>query len=123
MSVTEEDLTHRYLGAAAALDRGDVEAARRGFELILLDLPRFGPAWDGLGRCHDAEGDLEKAGQCYRKAARLDRQNWRSRYNWGVALHRAGELREAARWLRSAARIAPHERLIYHRLGRCHFDA
>src|SRR5687768_8964488 len=99
MTLTEEDLCYRYLGATAALEHGEVEVARRDFERILMDLPKFAPAWDGLGRCFDAEGDLKRAGEAYRKAVRCDRQNWRSRYNWAVALHRAGDLREAIRWL------------------------
>jgi Tfp pilus assembly protein PilF len=113
---------HLYLTAVAALERGDTERARRLFELILLDDPRFAPAWDGIAGCHEADGDLERAGDCYARAMRLDRNGWRSRYNWGAALHRAGELDEACRWLREAARRAPKERLIAYRMGQCCFD-
>lgn len=122
MESIEEELGTRYLGASAAVERGETERARRDFEIILLDAPRFAPAWDGLGCCYEAEGDLSKAGECFRKAIQLDRGNWRSRYNWGAALHRAGELRKACRWLGEAARVAPAERRILQRLGLCYFD-
>jgi tetratricopeptide (TPR) repeat protein len=119
---TEEEFCRRYLEAAAILERGDALSARREFELLTLEAPRFAPAWDGLGSCHEREGALDRAGECYRKAMRLDRHNWHSRYHWGLALHRAGELREAIRWLREAAKLAPQERAIHRCLGLCHFD-
>ena len=122
MNPTEEHMCARYLESTAALQRGDVEEARRGFDLLLLDAPRFAAAWDGLGSCHAAEGDLKRAGECFQKAIRLERNNWRSRYNWGVALHRAGELREACKWLRAACKLAPGERAVHLRLGSCHSD-
>lgn len=118
----EEEVCGRYLSAAAALARGDVENARRDFELLVLEAPRFAPAWDGLAGCWDAEGNLKKAGEYYRRAIRVDGKNWRSRLNWGIALHRAGEIKEACRWLRAAIGLAPRERSIHQRLGACHFD-
>jgi tetratricopeptide (TPR) repeat protein len=123
MIEVEEDLCARYVAAASSLGRGDVDNARRDFELLVLEAPRFAPGWDGLARCWDAEGNLEKAGDFYRRAIRLDNRNWRSRYNYGVSLHRSGELREAGRWLRAAAHIAPQERSIHQRMGNCCFDA
>lgn len=122
MPIDDEELCDSYRTALAALERGDVDRARREFELVLMEAPRFAPAWDGLAGCYDAEGDLKRAGDCYRKSMRLDRGGWRSRYNWGAALHRAGEVREACRWFSEAARRAPGERCIHHRLGQCHFD-
>jgi tetratricopeptide (TPR) repeat protein len=119
----EEELCARYLSAAAALARGEIDNARRDFELIVMEAPRFAPAWDGLASCWDADGQLKKAGEFYRKAIKLDGRNWRSRLNWGVALHRAGELKEACRWLRTAAAIAPEARCIPYRLGTCQLDA
>jgi tetratricopeptide (TPR) repeat protein len=123
MIEVEEDLCAQYVAASSALGRGDVDNARRDFELLVLEAPRFAPGWDGLARCWEAEGNLEKAGDYYRRASRLDHRNWRSRYNYGVALHRAGELREAGKWLRAAAHIAPQERSIHQRMGNCCFDA
>src|SRR5687768_18611687 len=118
----EEDLESCYLAAERALDRGDTEEARRGFERVLCQAPGFAPAWDGLGSCRDAAGDLGGAGECFRKAIRLDRRSWRSYYNWGAALHRAGNLREACKWRRRACEIAPQERRLHHRLAVCNLD-
>lgn len=122
MTLTQEDLGQRYLSASVALDRGQLELAKREFELLLLDCPKFAPAWDGLGRCFEAADDLERAEHCFRKSMRLDRRGWASRFHWGAALHRAGELREACKWLREAVRLAPEERRIHLRLGMCHSD-
>jgi len=122
MPFMEEDPIHEYLSAEAALERGDTDSARRDLQRLLLEDARFAPGWDLLGRCYEAQGELEKAGDCYRKAMRLDRRNWRSRYNWGAALHRAGHVSEAGRWLREAARLAPAERCIHRLLGLCSFD-
>ena len=119
----EEELCARYLTAAAALARGEVDNARRDFELLTMEAPRFAPAWDGLAGCWDADGQLKKAGEFYRKAIKLDGRSWRSRFNLGLALPRAGELKEACRWLRTAAAIAPDTRCIHFRLGVCQLDA
>jgi Flp pilus assembly protein TadD len=118
----DEEIGTRYFQATSALQHGDLRLARREFECLTMDAPRFAPGWDGLGRCHDADGDPHRAGQCYRRAIRLDRGNWRSRYNWGRSLHRAGDLRGAARLLREALRLAPTERLLHHALGHCRMD-
>src|SRR5690242_2703262 len=122
MTEPDDSLDRRYLAAVASLEREDWEAARRGFQWVLADAPGFAPAWDGLGSCHAAEGNLGSAEECYRKSMRLDRGGWRSRFNWGLALHRAGKLDEALPWLIGAAKLAPEERLIRHRLGLCYFD-
>ena len=118
----DEEIGTRYFRALAALERGELLLARREFECLTLDAPRFAPGWDGLGRCHDAEGDPLRAGECYRRAIRMDRGNWRSRYNWGLTLHRAGDLRAAARLFREALRLAPTERLLHQALGHCLLD-
>ncbi len=129
MTDEAEQVSLAYLQACAALERGEGDRARRELELLLMEFPRFAPAWDGLGRCWEAEGDLDEASTCYQKAIRLDRRNWRSRFHWGAALHRAGEHRQAAKLLREAARLAPTERLPLHYLGMslaeqgCHADA
>jgi Tfp pilus assembly protein PilF len=122
MPEAEEDLGLRYLAVDAALHRGEIERACREAELLLMDAPNFAPAWDALATCRAEQGDLERAGDCYRKAMRLDRRSWRIRYNWGLALHRAGALRDACRWLREAARMGPEERVVFRMLGLCHSD-
>ena len=113
----EETLDDLYLSATAALEHGQVETARRGFQYLVQEAPRFAPAWDGLGSCYAAAGELTQAGECFKKSMRLDRSGWRSRFNWGVELHRAGDLREACKWLRGAAKLAPNERRVHHWLG------
>ncbi len=115
----EEDLEQRYFRALAALERGNLPVARREFDILVLDAPEFAPAWDGLGRCFDAEGELAKAEECFRRAIRLDRGNWPSRCHWAAALRRAGRVQDACRRLREAARVAPRERRIHYELGRC----
>lgn len=122
MTEVDEEVGSRYFQALAALERGDTGRAQREFEMLSLELPRFAPAWDGLGRCYELQGELKAAGECFRRAIRLDRRGWASRFHWGLALHRAGELKEACRWLREAARAAPAERRIHYRLGQCYFD-
>jgi tetratricopeptide (TPR) repeat protein len=122
MVTADETICVRYFAAAELLRRGEVDEAARELESLTLEAASFAPAWDGLGGCWEARGDLRRAGECYREAIRRDPGNWRSRYNWGVALHRAGDLDQASRWLRDAARRAPQRREILHRLGLCHFD-
>ncbi len=118
----EGGLEALYLSAMAALERGEVESARRTFQYVVNEAARFAPAWDGLGNCHAALGELAQAGECFRRAMRLDRASWRSRYHWGVELHRAGEIREACKWLRAAAKLGPEERRVHHQLALCHLD-
>ena len=115
----EEDLEQRYFRALAALERGNVPLARREFDIMVLDAPDFAPAWDGLGRCLVAEGEPSKAGECFRRAIRVDRGNWASRCHWASSLRRAGRLHDACRLLREAVRVAPRERRVHYELGQC----
>lgn len=119
LEVTEEELAECYFRGVSALERGDITRARRELDVLVLDAPRFAPAWDALARCHEAEGDLRRAEECFRRAMRLDRGNWLSRYHWALALHRSGRHAEACRWLRSAQALAPAERKVSLRLGQC----
>jgi tetratricopeptide (TPR) repeat protein len=122
MEPEEDDLEARYYRAAAALDRGSWEAARREFEILVLDAPRFAPAWDGLARAYVGQDDLRRAEEAFRKAIRADRGAWATRYHWGVALLRAGRIRNAMRLLREALRLGPTERSILLALGQCYLE-
>lgn len=112
----------RYFTALALLERGDLPRARRELECLTIDHPRFVPAWDGLAQCHEAAGDLLRAESCYRRALWLDRGNWRSRYHWARALHRAGNYSSAKRLLQAALRRAPDIRCLHAALGYCLLD-
>src|SRR5688572_5166301 len=114
----DEELLERYVAARRLLDDGDSIHARREFESLTFDAPGFSAAWDGLGGCFEAEGELKRAFDSYRKAIRVDRRNWRSRYNLGVALQRSGDAAGAVRWFRDAIKIAPKQRCLYLELGR-----
>ena len=115
----DEELLERYVAARRLLDGGDSIHARREFESLTFDAPGFSAAWDGLGGCWEAEGELKRAFESYRRAIRVDRRNWRSRYNLGLALQRSGDLHGAMRWFRDAIKIAPKQRCLYLELGRC----
>lgn len=117
-----DEIYERYRTAEAALERRDLERARRQFEHLTLDAPGFAPAWDGLGQSLEGLGDLTGAGRCFRRAARLDPRNWRSRSLWGAALYRSGDLLGARRWLRRAAGLGPEVRVVHYHLGRCLAD-
>jgi Tfp pilus assembly protein PilF len=114
-----ESLEALLAAANAALERGQAERARRLFEILTLDHPYLAPAWDGLARAHAAEGNPQAAGACFRRAARLDPRAWAPRLNYGLALEQAGRPREALRWLRAAAAVAPGERRVLRELARC----
>jgi len=114
-----DDLERRLAEADAALARGDRERARRLFEVLTLDFPRLAPAWDGLARCHAADGALDRAAPCFRRAAALDGGAWAPRLHFGLALEQSGRTGEALRWLRAAARVAPRERRVLRELARC----
>jgi tetratricopeptide (TPR) repeat protein len=122
MEPEEDDLEARYYRAAAALDRGNWESARREFEILALDAPRFAPAWDGLARAYAGQDDLRRAEEAFRKAVRADKGAWATRYHWGMALLRAGRLRDGMRLLREALRLGPSERSINLALGQCYLE-
>lgn len=118
----DDDLEQRFYRASAALERGDWDAARRDFEILVMDAPHFAPAWDGLARCHAAQDDLIQAEECFRKAVRADRGSWTPRYHWGQALQNAGRVRDAARLYREALRLAPDERCLHFVLGQVYME-
>lgn len=109
--MSEDPHLQQYFSAAAQWERGDVQGARRAFELLTLEIPHFAPAWDGLGRIYAAQDDLRAAERCFHRAMRLDRLSWRIPFNWGRSLAAAGRMQEAIRWLRRAHRLQRGHRL------------
>jgi tetratricopeptide (TPR) repeat protein len=118
----QDPLIRKYLAAHTELEQGAVEQALRKFEHLTLDAPEFAPGWVGLGQARAADGDLDGARPCFRRAMRLDRRGWGGEFHWGVVLHRSGSPRDARRWLTVAARKAPDDRRVLQALALCLSD-
>jgi len=62
--------------------KGKTEAARREYEKLLALLPRDGEVWYGLGRTEERAGGLERAVECYAKAAEAGGPLWLPTWGW-----------------------------------------
>jgi Tfp pilus assembly protein PilF len=81
---------------AAALERGEVTAARDLFQKAVELNPASVTAHTNLGMLADNAGDLEEAARHFSRAARLEPSSSSARNNYGVILQRLGRTREAA---------------------------
>jgi Tfp pilus assembly protein PilF len=92
----------------AALDRGDVAAAREFFDRALAQNPNDVVAHTNLGIVADRVGDLEKAMRHFAEAARLG-PSATTHNNYGVILLRSGRTREAASQLEASLALDPKQ--------------
>ncbi|MCA1620562.1 MAG: tetratricopeptide repeat protein [Acidobacteria bacterium] len=93
----------------AALERGDVDAARASFRKALGLNPREAEAHKYLGLLADRAGDLEGAARHFGEAARLAPASAPARNNYGVILLRLGRTREAAAEFEASLRADPRQ--------------
>ena len=99
--------SERRVGEAISEARGAVEAK-----------PSSPEAWGRLGMVFDAHDYLEEAVLCYRRARRLDPDDFRWSYNLGVLLTRqAADAAEIEEVLRHAASLEPLYAPTYYRLS------
>lgn len=93
------------LAAAARLaDAGRFDEAERLCGEHLRAQPESAAALHLLGLVHDARGDVERAGDCYRKALYLDPQHREALLHLALLLEQQGRFDEAQRLHSRAAR-------------------
>jgi tetratricopeptide (TPR) repeat protein len=77
-------------------------------------------AYNNLGTCAHAQGDLDEAESCYRTALRLNELHAAAHANLGTLLTQRGRLAEAARHLHRALELAPENPAALDSLGVLH---
>lgn len=107
----------------AALERGDLEAARTSFDKALGLNPREAEAHKYLGLIADRAGDLEDAARHLGEAARLAPTSAPDRNNYGVILLRLGRTREAAAEFEASLRADPQQPNALVNLAQIRFNA
>lgn len=93
----------------AALDRGDLAAARAAFNKALAANPKDADAHKYLGLLDDRAGNLQAAARHFAEAARLAPASASARNNYGVILLRLGRAREAAAEFEASLRADPEQ--------------
>lgn len=102
-----EDPQALFAMGAAALERGELEAAERIFGRIVSEHPDAHPAWNALALVAVRGGHPEAAVERSRRALQRERRNPVYLNNLGIALGELGQLAEAEKTLRQALRIRP----------------
>jgi tetratricopeptide (TPR) repeat protein len=93
--------------ASEAMGDGEYEAALAIFQDILAENPTIVTAYLGIGEIHLIQEDYQQAEPAYRRAARLEPQNFDAQYGHGVALQMLGRIGEAIRAFQRALNIRP----------------
>jgi tetratricopeptide (TPR) repeat protein len=79
----------------AAMQRGDVAAARAAFERERELRPESPKPWMNLGQLEMDAGNPARAAECFAEAQKRDPAGWFPSYQAGLALDRAGRAAEA----------------------------
>ena len=87
--------------------RGDDTAALNAFSLALLDNPKLTEAYMGIGSIYLDQGAYGQAQQNFADAARIEPDNPRVQYSWGLSLHKAGQIEAAVARYLTALNLQP----------------
>ncbi len=90
-------------------ERGDITAARAGYEAATREWPTYRPAWMARGNAAWAAGDVEAAADAFAEAVLLDAERWEGWNNLAHALARDGCGAPAAQAAYCAHQLAPDE--------------
>ena len=97
-----EEYLRVHSGSARALDlvgschfgSGRLEAAEEAYLAALQDNPEDATAMVGMGNLHRAQGNLGRAIEAFREAARQDGGLWQAHFNLGDALYQEAKSRD-----------------------------
>lgn len=120
--LTGQTLRARY---DESVKRGTIEEGRRAFERVVEENPRWGLAWDLLGRLREAAGDDEAAYEAFRKGMEIAlasrRMSRQLKTDLAVKVvefcHARGWQDRAEQHLDAVARLAPRHPLVEHLRG------
>ncbi|HTH36983.1 MAG TPA: tetratricopeptide repeat protein [Pyrinomonadaceae bacterium] len=97
---------------------GDRTAAEKLLRDVLSEMPRSPIALNSLGSLlAEKEGGLDEAVELIRKALAIDQKNASYLNSLGMVLLKLGEISDAEKYLRSAARLDAGSSSIYENLG------
>lgn len=102
----DPQLVEHALAELALID-GDSAGARARYEWLRSEYELSARQWTELGVAHHQTGVLAIAGDCYRRALRLDSQHACAHNNLGVLLHHTGDVRAAREALQRAIAADP----------------
>ena len=109
-----------YLVGQLLSQRGQVDAAMPELENATRLYPRFGDAYNAIGRIQLDRADLASAEASFRKAIELDGRNPIYRNNYGSVFMRNGQLAEAQQQFEAALRGYECYADAYYNLGAVH---
>lgn len=111
-SVIFEELDKMYNAAVELQNSGKAEEARKIYLKIIEEDGRYYRAWNNLGAIYGAEGELEKAIDCYKNAVsrRADIiDGYANLVNIYIAIEDFGN---AERWLKKGYRLEPENSML-----------
>lgn len=93
------ELEALYLVGHTFFEQGDFRRAADVFRFLVLAEPLFAEGWQGLGKCHEEEDDIEAAALMYEAGFRLGGNDPTLGFLCAHALRRVGDTTGAARKL------------------------
>lgn len=103
--------------ARELLSSGDLDGAIAELSTLASLNPLDAEVQNLLGVAFEGKGLRQRAVQSFEAAVRLDDDNAQYLNNYGFLLYKNGDLETATKWLRRAAKLSPHDPLIWNNLG------
>jgi Flp pilus assembly protein TadD len=101
----------------AHLLSGDYGLAERYYRRAVEATRQNGSAWIGLAAAYDRLKRFDLADQAYRRAIRLEGENYIILNNWGYSFLLRGDIRRARRLLERAILLAPGDPTIVNNIA------
>jgi tetratricopeptide (TPR) repeat protein len=118
-----QSLAHEmYNAGIKAFNNRDYKTARQQYEGAVEKDPKFGDAWNNLGRTYMNLGLLDKAVEAFQKAIAVAPGDKFAYNNLGIVLRRQQKYDEAIRAYQKQIEISPQDRFAHSNLARLYLD-
>ena len=116
-ALREREAARIFSEAAAAHQKGDLDAAVDGYNRALFLNPKVADVYNNLGVALRAQGKLEASLACYRRSLVLRPASAAVHSNMGNVLREMGRLQSSVAAHQQAIKLAPNNPEAYYNLG------
>ncbi|HEY9231581.1 MAG TPA: tetratricopeptide repeat protein, partial [Blastocatellia bacterium] len=121
MATRNDGAAARVAEGVAALERGDMAAAKAAFARALVINPRDAAAHAYLGLIADREGDLDEAEKHFAAAVTADSESPAAHNNYGTILLKRGRADQAAAEFERSLKLNARQPSALMNLAQIHF--
>jgi len=121
-SSAQPEAQEMYAAGIKAFNNRDFKTARQQYEGAVEKDPRFGSAWNSLGRTYMNLGLLDKATQAFQKAIEISPNERFAYNNLGLVLQRQGKYDEATRAYQKQIEVNSKDIYAHGNLGRLYVE-